>query len=72
MKRKYLIPESSIVDLSFGRLLQSADVEIGSGTVETSDFDAKQTDGDNFDDFFENNFDDDFNKLINKLESEKK
>ena len=72
MKKVYITPESSIVDLSCGRLLQSADVEIGSGTVETSDFDAKQTDGDNFDDFFEKNFDDDFNKLINKLESEKK
>ena len=68
MKKVYITPESSIVDLRCGRLLQSADVEIGSGTVETSDFDAKAFDGDNFDNMFENNFDDEFNKFVNNFD----
>lgn len=70
MKKVYITPESSIVDLSCGRIMQ-ANVEIGSGTVETSDFDAKAFDGDIFDDMFTNDFDEEFNKFANDFENGK-
>ena len=67
MKKVYITPESSIVDLRCGRIMQT-NVEIGSGTVETSDFDAKSFDGDDFDNMFENNFDEEFNKFVNNFD----
>ena len=67
MKKVYVTPESSIVDLRCGRIMQT-NVEIGSGTVETSDFDAKEFNGDDFDNMFENNFDDEFNKFVNNFD----
>lgn len=69
MKKKYITPESSIVDLRCGRIMQ-ANVEIGSGTVPTSEFDAKKNDGSDFDEFFENNFDKEFEGIVNNKQGD--
>ena len=69
MKKVYFAPESNIVDLSCGRIMQAA-VEIGSGTVETSDFDAKAfDDGDIFDDMFNSDFYDEFNRFAEDFDN---
>ena len=69
MKKVYNTPESRIVDLSCGRIMQAA-VEIGSGTVETSDFDAKAFDGDDmFDDMFTSDFYDEFNRFAEDFDN---
>lgn len=63
MKKTYITPSADIVRVAGGDLMQ-ANVEIGSGTVPTSEFDAKQTGGDDFEDFFDNSFDSDFSQYI--------
>lgn len=65
MKRTYIAPIADIVRVAGGDLLQ-ADVEIGSGTVPTSEFDAKKTGGDDFSNPFENDFDEVFENITNE------
>lgn len=66
MKKIYIAPIADIVRVAGGEFMQTeAGVEIGSGTVPTSEFDAKKTGGDDFDYPFENSFDMELEKNTN-------
>ena len=66
MKKIYIAPIADIVRVAGGEFMQTeAGVEIGSGTVPTSEFDAKKTGGDDFSNPFENDFDEVFENITN-------